>query len=146
MVLEFEQRWNLDLIWGLVDGLIGGRLGYEQSLKEAWQNISEPFEKGIWISYPFTRLDGTIDDLPLRCFTLAEIRKACEPVRLEIKKIYGVHIATNLLPSTYLGNPNLHPLGRHVAQFLAKIDDSVKGIFPFNHFGCSAILILQKGI
>jgi MPBQ/MSBQ methyltransferase len=144
MVLEFEQRWNLDLVWGLIDGLIGGRLGYEQSLKEAWQNISEPLEKGIWISYPFTRLDGTIDDLPLRCFTLAEIRQACEPIRLEIKKIYGVHTVTNLLPSTYLGNPNLHPIGRHIARFLAKVDASMKGIFPFSHLGCSAILILQK--
>ena len=31
VLIEVEQRWNLDLLWGLLDSVTGGRLGYEQA-------------------------------------------------------------------------------------------------------------------
>ncbi len=144
VIIEVEQRWNLDLIWGFIGSVTGGRLGYEQPLSKAWHDLVCSPKEGILINYPFTRLDGTVEYLPIRCFTLTEIRQASEAVGLKILKTYGVHSVTNLLPSTWLGDPQLHPTIRCMAQFLLRIDDKLKGRFPFNRLGCSLIIILQK--
>lgn len=144
VIIEVEQRWNLDLMWGFIDSVTSGRLGYEQSLSEAWHDIVAPHKEGILINYPFTRLDEKVEYLPLRCFTLTEIRQASEAVGLKICKIYGVHTVTNILPSTWLHDSKLHPAVRHLAHFLAWIDDKLKDTFPFDRLGCSIIIILQK--
>jgi MPBQ/MSBQ methyltransferase len=143
-MLEVEQRWNLDLIWGLIDSLLGGPLGYEQSVSEAWSDIVDVSSQGIIVEYPFTRLNGTTEGLPIHCFTLKELRDACDTAGLRIQRVYGVHSISNLLPSTVLGNPHLPHFMRTLARFLVKIDGWVKGIFPFNRLGCSSIIIAQK--
>ena len=46
VIIEVEQRWNLDLMWGFIDSVTGWRLGYEQSLSEAWHDLVAPRKKG----------------------------------------------------------------------------------------------------
>jgi ubiquinone/menaquinone biosynthesis C-methylase UbiE len=145
LILEVEQRWNLDLLWALLDGLIGGRLGYEQSVSESWGNLMRPCGEGIVISYPFTRLDGSVDYLPLRCFTLHELTTVCTPLGLRVTQTYGVHVITNLIPSTLLGDPGMGPRLRAMARSLARVDNKVKAISPFDRLGCSLITIFRKG-
>jgi SAM-dependent methyltransferase len=144
VIIEVEFKWNLDLFWPLVDVLVGGRLGYEQSWQESWRNLTGPCRQGIIISYPFTRLDGSIDYLPLRCFSLTELRGACAPLGLKLCRIYGVHSITNLFPSPWLHSPNLRSSFRHMVRSCAAIEDKLKGFFPFDRLGCSMILILRK--
>jgi|RhiMetdeSRZDD1v2_1073273.scaffolds.fasta_scaffold298892_1 ubiquinone/menaquinone biosynthesis C-methylase UbiE len=144
IILEVEQRWNLDLMWGFIDSVTGGRLGYEQSLSEAWHDLFALPKEGIMLNYPFTRLDEKVEYLPLRCFTLTELRQASEAVGLKILKIYGVHAITNLFPSTWLHEPKLPSAVRYLAHVLAWIDDKLKDTFPFDRLGCSMIIILQK--
>lgn len=143
-VLEVEQRWTLDLIWGLLDSFSRGALGYDQSLAESFGNISRKWGEGIVISYPFTRLDGSLEYLPIRCFTLRELSRACTSLKLSIFHTYGIHSITNLIPSTWLGDPQLRPALRRTAARLAKLEDKVKGTWPFDRLGCSMMLVLRK--
>jgi ubiquinone/menaquinone biosynthesis C-methylase UbiE len=143
-IIEVEQRWNLDLIWPFLDSMLGGPFGYEQDVKESWDNLTRSSSQGIVISYPFTRLDGSLEYLPIRCFTLGEILRECESVGFGLKRVYGIHSLTNLLPSTWLGDPALGQGLRRLARWLAGLEDRVKGIRPFNRLGCSMILILEK--
>ena len=146
LVLEVEQRWNLDLVWGLVDAVSGGAFGYEQSLSEAVANLRRPADEGIEIAYPFTHLDGSRETLPLHCFALPELAQASRGAGLRVGHVYSVHSVTNLLPSVWLSDPHLHPLLRFVARLLARPDEWVSGWWPFRSLGCSAILVLRKEV
>jgi hypothetical protein len=122
LVLEVEQPWNLDPVWGLLDAASGGALGCEQSLSEAVANLRRPIHEGLEDAYPLTHLDGSRETMPLHCFALPELTQASSDAGLRVCRVYGVHSVTNVLPSVWLSDPHLHPLPRRVAQLLAKPD------------------------
>ncbi len=144
LVVEVEQRWNLDLIWALLDSLAGGPLGYEQGVGEALSNLTRSWSGGIVIDYPYTRLDGTVEHLPLRCFSPRELRRSCRSLGLETVHSYGIHSITNLLPSPWLGDPGLRPALRRIARRLARVEEDWMGTWPMDRLGGTLMLVLNK--
>ncbi|HVC92869.1 MAG TPA: class I SAM-dependent methyltransferase, partial [Pirellulales bacterium] len=146
LLLEVEQRWNLDLLWALADSLLGGPLGYEQPLTQSLRNIFASPRRGIDLSYPLPTGDGTLADLTIHCFTLSELRAACAALGVRIKRLWGLHAVTNLLPSTLLHDERLSLRWRRIARALGRLDARLSGIAPFNRLGCSQVLSLEKHV
>ena len=144
LIVEVDQRWNLDLVWGLVDPLVGGRLGYQQPFKEALANLTSLPFKGITQHYPFTRLDGSTDTMTVRLFTLREILVPFETLGWHVQEVYGVHSISNLLPSTWLAHPKLREPWRSIARGLIWCDAKIAAFFPFNRIANNLILVLRR--
>src|SRR5487761_147944 len=144
LLLEVEQRWNLDLLWALADSLIGGPLGYEQPLSQSWRNLVSAPRRGIDLSYPLPTGDGTLAELTIHCFTLCELRRSCRRLGLRIKRLWGLHAVTNLLPSTLLHDEHLSRRRRRLARALGRLDARLSGIAPFNRLGCSQVLLARR--
>ena len=144
--MEVEQRWNLDLLWALADSLFGGPLGYEQPLSQSWRNLVSAPRRGIDLSYPMPTGDGTLAELTIHCFALSELRRACRRLGLRVKRLWGLHAATNLLPSTLLHDENLSRRRRRIARVLGRLDARLSRIAPFNRLGCSQLLLIRKSM
>jgi SAM-dependent methyltransferase len=99
LLVETEHRWSLDLGWALLSALLGDPLGYGLSWREALAPIASPRARGCWIRYPGYP--------PLRLFTRAELDGLLRTAGLEPLQWWGVHAATNLVPSTLLHRPRL---------------------------------------
>jgi len=139
LLLEVENRWNLDLVWSLIDSLIGGRLGLGESPSVAWRNLWKDPAHGIDIDFPFD-LGSETEPTELKnmhCFTLSELQSVAASTGLSLHASYGLHAVTNILPSTVLHSPRLRPGLKVVARALAAVDARCKSIWPFRQSGCS---------
>lgn len=143
-VLEVDNRWNLDLAWGLADVALGGRLGFDQTWREAWANVAAPPARSIVQHYPFTKLDGSETTMTVRLFSLRELFAAARARGLEPRYWYGIHAVTNVLPSTWLAHPRLSSPLRRLARLLARADRAVSRRFPFRNLGNNAVLVLER--
>lgn len=145
LILEVDHRWNLDLLWALVDPLLGGRLGFEQPAAESWKNLSRSPRSSIVQEYPFTRLDGSVEKMRVRLFTRHEILRTCREVGLHPRATHAVHAVTNLMPSTWLSHPGLARPWRKLARALTRFDERLASRFPFRMLANNLILVLERG-
>lgn len=144
LLLEVEGKWTLDMFWQVVDALIGNRLGYDTSLKEALTQFLPPWSVGHHIQYSFERESGQPVIMPLKLFTPGELRRELAAVDLFVVKRWGLHFITNTLPSTVLHRADAPPLVRSVFRYLAAAERVVFGVWPFNALGCSLLVIAEK--
>lgn len=143
LFLEVEQKLNLDLVWPLVDRLVGGRLHYEQSWREIVRNLLTPVES-TRIVYPFTLHDGSTVHLPLWIFAIADLHRAFARAGLEVIATRGVHVLTNAIPSTRLHDPRPSRLLRRSFDSLRRVDVLVASSWPFRRLGCSVMFCLRR--
>ena len=97
--LEVEHRWSLDVVWRLASGAVGDPLGYDVTARAAARALARPFADGVWMDYPGYPT--------LRLFTRSEINRLLSDSGLVVLRAWGLHSATNLLPSTVLHRPRL---------------------------------------
>lgn len=116
LLLECEHVWNLDLLWALLDALSGGRLGYGLGPAELWRALWGGH--GRWLRYPGYG--------PLRLFTTAELRRLLAAAGLTVRRRWGIHTLTNLLPSTVLHRPRLGRFTGLLFRGLAAADDLLR--------------------
>jgi MPBQ/MSBQ methyltransferase len=101
LVLDVEHRWSLDLVWRLASSLLGDPLGYGATAAEARRAFRRPLREGLWLDYPgYPRL---------RLFTRPELDRLLRAAGLVPVGVWGIHSATNLIPSTVLHRPRLSP-------------------------------------
>jgi MPBQ/MSBQ methyltransferase len=143
-ILEVDNRWNLDLLWGLIDSLSGGYLGYEQSPSTAWRNLIQSPTKGIQLQYPFEMHDGTYQTMHVHLFTPTEVKEILGTVGFEVQTIIGIHSVSNLIPSTWMASPKLGSWFRRFADPLLWLDQKVSSRVPFRSLGNSQLFVLTR--
>lgn len=107
LLVEFEHKWSLDLAWTLASALTGDPLGYGVTRAHAWRQLARPATEGFRIDYPVALPDGAQAYMRLRVFTMAEIDDMLAAAGLVRQRVWGIHAATNVIPSTVLHRETL---------------------------------------
>jgi SAM-dependent methyltransferase len=144
LFLEVEQRSSPDLLWPIVDRLSGGRLGYEQSWAEIVRGLTARPGESVCIDYPFALHDGSEVSLPIRLFSTAELRRLFADAGLLVRDRLGIHVATNLLPSTVLHEATPTPRLQRWFERLRRWDRRLGRRWPFWRLGCSVAYCLER--
>ena len=144
LLLEVEGKWNIDLLWELLNGLGFSSLGYDLSLREALSHWKSPLSKGHEITYAFKLESGETVPMPLKLFTAKELRCELGRVGLSIERQWGLHSITNLLPSTLLHRADLSGFLRRLFWALAAIETRVHQLPPIRSLGCSTLVLARR--
>lgn len=134
VVLEVEMKHNLDLLWPIADRLLGGRLGYDQTMSQSIRNLVTPGD--VEITYPFELQDGTRLELPMRLFDRRSLLQRFERQGFKVKRQGCIHSVSNVIPSTIM-----HRMKSPIRPLLA-IDRVLSQSWPFSRLGSSALFEL----
>jgi len=144
LLLEVEGKWNLDLFWEIINALMFNLFKYDEPLTSAISHLLPPWDIGHTITYSFKTESGESILMPLKLFATKELKRELEKVGLIIDKQWGLHVLTNLIPSTILHESNYGKLRKRVFNALAYIEQHVNMVWPFNAFGCSLLVLAHK--
>ena len=136
LLLEVEHKWSADLVWMAASALAGGRLGYGVSAGELWRALTRPLDEGCVIAYPGYGA--------LRLFTVAEIGRFLLPAGLTPTRMWGVHSATGLLPSTILHRPRLPRGLARIYAGLCAVDRWAAQLPPARAVASSVVILATK--
>ena len=134
--LEIEKASISDLIFGGLDLLLGGRLGYEATLSDWLRQLRKPF--GTYIA-----------ELPYKSKSIYYWRFSPKDVEREFKRFnlrtvrkYGISITGSTIPWGFLQRDS--PVIRSISSFLRRIDYKLSGLPGFRNFGLSTLYILRR--
>ena len=144
LFLEVEQRVNLDLIWPVVDLLMGCTLEYEQSLGESLGNLFAKPGRSLRVNYPFPLANGSEVTLPIWLFSVGHLQRVFSRLGLEIVDRAGIHAVTNVVPSTLLHRTSPPRSRVRFVERLARRERTLARRWPFWRLGCSAIFALRR--
>jgi len=138
-IFEVEAKYNLDLVWTLLDALTGGHVGYESGLKESIAPFTTRCSEYVDVEYPFGEVENPVY-MPIKLYTRRGLCHDLARHKLAAKKWRTVHSITNLLPSTVLDSESPSRLIRGIFSTLATLEETV----PFRLPGCSIVVIGEK--
>jgi len=144
LLLEVEGKWNLDLFWEIVNAVGFNFLGYNTSLSAALSHLVPPWDVGHLIRYSFKLESGESVEMPLKLFSATELRRELQNANLVEDKRWGLHVVTNLVPSTILHGSNPSRLLRLTFGALAAVETRVNDLWPLNALGCSLLVLAHK--
>lgn len=144
LLLEVEGKWNLDLFWEILNALACNVLSYDERLLTALSHLLPPWHIGHHVAYSFKQGDEDPVTMNLRLFAASEIKRELQRVGLAQQRRWGLHVLTNLIPSTVLHSPTPWRSVRFVFSALAAAERGVNSLWPFNAFGCSLLLLARK--
>jgi 2-polyprenyl-3-methyl-5-hydroxy-6-metoxy-1,4-benzoquinol methylase len=144
LFLEVEQRFNLDLFWPILDNLVAGRLGYEQSWREILVNIFARPSISVRVDYPFELQTGGQIMLPIWLFSVKDLKRIFHECSLKVIDQLAIHWITNVIPSTILHKTNPGSLLLSLMNPLMYLDGRFGRFWPARQFGCSVVFVLRK--
>lgn len=144
LLLEVEQKWTLDLAWSLLSGLAGDALGYGVVPRALCHALRRPLREGCWVPYPLADDAGRARTLPLRLFTVAELRAWLGAAGLVTRRAWGVHGVTNVLPSTVLHRARPGRLARALFRALRPLDTAVSATRWAPHVSNSMVILAER--
>jgi len=144
LLLEVEGKWNFDLFWEIVNGFGCNFLEYDEPLFTALSHLLPPWDKGHIINYSFKLESGQTVPMRLKLFSAKELTRELQKVGLIIEKRWGLHVLTNLIPSTILHKPNPSRPLQKLFNRLASIEKRFNRFWPFSSFGCSLLVLACK--
>jgi SAM-dependent methyltransferase len=131
LLLDVEHRWSLDLAWALMSSLTGDPLGYRLSPAAAWGQIVG--RNGVVTEYPgYGRL---------RLFRISELTALLRAAGLVTRRVWGIHVATNLFPSTVMHRQRVPRLVASVFRALRAVDTAV-GRLPGGQALANSVVVL----
>lgn len=136
LLLECEHRGRLDLLWALVNSVTGDRLGYGLTPAQAWRQIVGNGASGVWTEYPGY---GAI-----RLFKARELRALLAAAGLAPIRTWGIHAATNLIPSTVLHRERVGPVLGALYRGLCAIDRRLASFPPARALANSLMVLARK--
>lgn len=143
LILEVEQKANMDLLWPIADRLLHDRLGFEQTWTEIFDNLAA-WGRSVRIDYPFELHGGAEVVLPLRLFSVGDLEAGIRASGARIVRRLGVHHVTNLLPSPVLHRSDASPTLRTAFEILRRVEEKAGARWPFWRLGCSVIYCLER--
>lgn len=143
-LLEVEGRWNMDLLWEVINAIGFDFLEYAEPLSVALDHLLPPWDVGYTINYSFKRESGETVSMPLKLFAPSELERELLNVNLVPIKKWGLHVVTNLIPSTLLHEANPSFLVRQIFRALSFVEKHINSNWPFNALGCSLLVLAHK--
>ncbi len=137
-VIEVDMRWNLDVFWTVLDGLIKGKIGLSNNIWEGLKLIFRKPSENVKIRFPFGEKKKPIN-MDLVLFTKKSFINHLKEKNLIIEQSWPIHSITNIIPSVYLDSFRPSPFLKKLFQVLAKIEE-VLYFFP----GCSQVFFGKK--
>jgi len=144
LLLEVEGKWNLDLFWEIINAAGFNFLGYDEPLSIALSHLLQPWNNGPMITYSFKTETGKSVSMRLKLFTTDELKQELQSVGVVQNKLWGLHVLTNLIPSTILHKSNPGKLLRVTFGALAFLEKRVYSYWPFHSLGCSLLVLAHK--
>jgi ubiquinone/menaquinone biosynthesis C-methylase UbiE len=138
-LVEVEARYNLDLLWGLLDSISGGSLGFELSPKEALKTVLTKASESVHVEYPFGEPSDPVY-MPISLFTRKGLANDLSKEDLIVERWRSIHSVTNLLPSTVLDSSKPSSLVQNLFSCLSLMEEWI----PFNLPSCSIVAIGRK--
>ena len=138
-IFEVEAKYNLDLIWTLLDAMTGGHLGYETGLKKSIAPFTTGWSEYVNVEYPFGEVENPVY-MPIKLYTRRGLCRDFERHKLKARKWRTIHSITNLLPSTVLDSESPARVIRGIFSALATLEQTV----PFRLPGCSIVVTGEK--
>lgn len=144
LFIEVEQRYNLDLVWPVIDRVLRGTLEYEQSWTQIGRNLFAPPAQSAVIEYPFELRDGTVVTFPMHLPSTVYLERLCRSLNLAIVDRLAVHHITNLLPSTVLHRQYPSAPLRQVFAALRCVDRLLARWWLASRASCNIIYCLRR--
>ena len=136
LLLECEPRWSLDLLWEAFSSLTGDSLGYGLGPRDVWRHLNARGAAGCRVRYPGY---GTI-----RLFSAGEIRMWLDAAGLEPVRMWGIHVLTNVIPSTVLHRERLNSALAALYRILCRLDDGLRRSPLAARAANSLVVLAQK--
>lgn len=144
LILEVEQRLNLDVLWSLCDVVTGGRVGLDADRSDVRSLLFSHPSNHVRTTFPFPMSDGTEVALPLRLFARSTLIKEAMDVGLDLCAERGVHVLTNVFPSVWLHGGHVSPGIQRVARLLGRVEDRVAHVPGIRGLGCSWVAAFRR--
>ncbi len=141
--LEVENRYNLDLLWALLENILHLPFGFDQDWRHSVANITAPRDQHVLIDYPFETRDRVVN-MPLRLFAVSGFKRELQTLGFRVQELSGIHNVTNLLPSTLLHHPNPGRLLKRLSTSLGVLESLVSVLPPIRALGCSTVYQIAK--
>ncbi|HZI85958.1 MAG TPA: class I SAM-dependent methyltransferase [Pyrinomonadaceae bacterium] len=138
-IFEVEAKYNLDLVWTVLDALTGGHLGYETGLKESIAPFTTRCSEYIDVEYPFGEVENPVY-MPIKLYTRQGLSRDFARHKLAAQKWRTIHSITNLVPSTVLDSESPSRLIRRIFSALATLEETL----PLRLPGCSIVVTGKK--
>jgi MPBQ/MSBQ methyltransferase len=126
LLVECEHKWSLDLGWALASSLTGDSLGYGVTPGAVWRLAARPRGEGSWLRYPVPSSNGSVASMPLRLYTRSELRRLLGAAGLAVRRSWGIHMLTNVIPSTVLHRDRLGPGLARCYRALGRLDSMLE--------------------
>jgi SAM-dependent methyltransferase len=136
LLLECEHRWSLDLLWGALSSVIGDPLGYGLGPRDIWRQLRARGDQGCRVSYPGYG--------PLRLFGVGEVRALLDAAGLAPARMWGIHVLTNLIPSTVLHRDRLASPLALLYRTLCSVDDGLRWLGVTARLANSLVVLARK--
>ena len=136
LLLECEHKWSFDLAWMAASALARDRLGYGVSLARLARELRRPLLAPIRLPYPGY---GT-----LTLFTATALRRELTALGLSWQRAWGIHAATNAIPSTLLHRAALPRGLATVYGALRAIDGALSASLPGRALASSLVVLAVK--
>ncbi len=143
ILLEAESRYNLDLIWPIIDTLLFGAIGFDQPIKISLRNLSGKFKEHVKTNFPFSTHTSEVM-MTLWLFSSRKLIEELEEKGITIKERQVIHNFTNLIPSVILDHPDPSKFLRNCFYLLSVCENFFNSSPIFRHFGCSLVLFGEK--
>ena len=136
LLLEYERRWCLDIVWTLVSSVMADVFGYGLRPAEARALLAGPRRTGVWVDYPgYPRL---------RLFTDRELRAMFLGSGLRVEQAWGIHAITNLMPSPVLHRSRLPAALRPLYRTLRSADSWIGSSRPMRAIAAHGVVLARK--
>lgn len=136
LLLECEHRFSLDLGWALLSAVSGDYLHYGLRASDVRAALASPRRAPVRLRYPGYGV--------LTLFTRAHVRELLTAAGLVERRAWGIHCATNLLPSTLLHRARLpRPLAA-LDRVLRVVDRRLEATPLGRALGNSLVLLAEK--
>lgn len=143
LILEVENKYNIDLLWSIFDKLLFGVLDYDQPIKKSIENLFSKPKKHIKIDFPFSMHNEEIK-IPMWLFSSKRLKKELQSNSLIVDKNYSLHNFTNILPSVLLDTSKPSKALIRIFKLFALLESKLNSKRFFNHFGCSSVYFCIK--
>lgn len=144
LLLEVEGKWNLDLFWEIISAVGFNFLGFDEPLSTGLEHLLPPWNMGHTVDYSFKKESGETVSMPLKLFTSGELDKELKNVGLMQDKRWGLHMVTNIIPSTVLHDSKPSNRLKKIFNRLAWVEKHIYCNWPFNSFACSILVLAHK--
>jgi ubiquinone/menaquinone biosynthesis C-methylase UbiE len=138
-VLEVEGKYNLDLFWPVLDAILGGKIGYEMTLKAALAPFKTPLAAPVMIEFPFGEKNNPIY-MDIKLFSKRGLRVDLAKAGLQSERWRTIHSITNLIPSTSSDTLTPSPLLTTIFRVFAFLEE----ISPISLPGASFVIFGYK--